>query len=138
MGSTATVPAMDVTVSSLVRRPVADVASHAIDVRTAAAWQPHVLGRRVPLGFEVVDYAPATHMTLRSEQGPVAFEATYTWEPTGTWTKVTLRQTGEAPVIGLAAPIFEKALTKAMAANLARLVEVLEAPAEASAGASED
>jgi hypothetical protein len=114
MGNTATVPAMDVTVSSIVRRPVADVAAHAIDVRSAAAWQPHVLGRRVPLGFEIAEYDAATHMTLRSEQGPVAFEATYTWEPT---------------MIGLAAPIFEKALAWAMANNLARLVEVLETPA---------
>jgi len=118
---------MDVSVSSLVRRSVADVAAHSIDVRTAADWQPHVLGRRVPLGFEVVDYDPASHIVLRSEQGPVAFEATYTWVPQGTWTRITLRQTGDAPGVGLAASLLERALAKAMAKNLARLVEVLEA-----------
>jgi hypothetical protein len=120
---------MDVSVSSLVRRSTADVAAHAIDVRTAAEWQPHVLGRRVPLGFEIVDYDPASHLVLRSVQGPVAFEATYSWVPQGTWTRVTLRQTGDAPGVGLAASLLEKALAKAMARNLARLVELLEAPA---------
>jgi hypothetical protein len=129
MSTAETLPAMDVSVSSLVRRPVADVAAHAIDVRTAAEWQPHVLGRRVPLGFEVVDYDPASHIVLRSEQGPVAFEATYSWLPQGTWTRVTLRQTGDAPGAGLAASILEKALMKAMTKNLARLVELLEQPA---------
>jgi len=119
---------MDVSVSSLIRRPMVEVAAHAIDVRTAAEWQPHVLGRRVPLGFEVMDYDPASHIVLRSEQGRVAFEATYSWVPQGTWTRLTLRQTGDAPGVGLAASILEKALAKAMAKNLTRLVELLEQP----------
>jgi hypothetical protein len=105
---------------------MADVAAHAIDPRTAEAWQPHVLGRRLPLGFQVAEYDAASHMVLRSAQGRVAFEATFTWEPKGTWTQVTLRQTGEAPGVGRAASILDKALARAMAKNLDRLVETLQ------------
>lgn len=126
MSSTVAAPAMDVTVSSLVRRPVADVARHAADPATAQAWLPHVLGRKLPLGFELVSFEPAVGMVLRSAQGPVALEATYTWEPTGSWTRLTLRQTGDAPIVGLAAPLIEKAAAKAMSRTLARLVELLE------------
>jgi hypothetical protein len=122
----AAAPVMDVSVSSLVRRPVADVARHAADPATAESWLPHVLGRRLPLGFELVSFEPAVGMVLRSAQGPVALEATYTWEPTGSWTRLTLRQTGDAPIVGLAAPLIEKAASKAMSRTLARLVELLE------------
>ncbi|MDO7868127.1 hypothetical protein [Nocardioides jiangxiensis] len=133
MSTTVAAPAMDVTVSSLVRRPVADVARHAADPATAEAWLPHVLGRKLPLGFDLVSFEPTHGMVLRSEQGPVALEATYTWEPTGAWTKLTLRQTGEAPLVGLAAPLIEKAAAKAMARTVARLVETLEVRQAASA-----
>lgn len=105
---------------------MSDVAAHAIDPRTSEAWQPHVLGRRVTLGFEVEEYDAASHLVLRSEQGRVVLEATYTWVPKGTWTQVTLRQTGEAPGVGLAASILEKALARAMVKNLDRLVETLQ------------
>jgi hypothetical protein len=85
-----------------------------------------VLGRTLPLGFELVSFEPAVGMVLRSEQGPVALEATYTWEPTGAWTQLTLRQTGDAPIVGLAAPLIEKAAAKAMSLTLARVVELIE------------
>lgn len=129
MSTTVAVPVMDVTVSSLVRRPVSDVARHAADPATAQTWLPHVLGRKLPLGFELASFEPASGMVLRSTQGPVALQATYTWEPAGTWTKVTLRQTGDAPVVGLAAPLIERAAAKAMSRTLARLVEALESRA---------
>lgn len=126
MSTTVEAPAMDVTVSSLVRRPVADVARHAADPATAEAWLPHVLGRKLPLGFELVSFEPAVGMVLRTGQGPVALEATYTWEPAGAWTRLTLRQTGDAPIVGLAAPLIEKAAAKAMARTLARVVDLIE------------
>lgn len=131
--STITAPVMDVTVTSLVRRPVAEVAQHAADPATSGDWLPQVFGRKLPLGFDLASFDPEHGMVLRSAQGPVALEATYTWEPTGTWTKVTLRQIGDAPVVGLAAPLIEKAAAKAMSRTLARLVETLETGAQATA-----
>ncbi len=128
--STIAAPVMDVTVTSLVRRPVAEVARHAADPLTADAWLPQVLGRKLPLGFDLASFDPSHGMVLRSTQGPVALEASYTWEPAGTWTRVTLRQIGDAPVVGLASPLIEKAAGRAMSRTLARLVDTLESSAQ--------
>lgn len=117
--------ALDVTASALVRRPVMDVAAHATDPETVQTWTPHVLGRRLPMGFEVVE-ATDGGLVLRTGGGPVAVEAVYSWEPVGTWTRLTLRSVGDAPGAGLAVPLIERAVQRAMSRDLARLTRSLE------------
>lgn len=122
-------PALDVTVHQLVRKPVAVVAAHAGSPVTTSQWFPHLLGRRVPLGFDVVEYDAEHGMVLRTGQGRIQLEATYTWEPAGTWTRVTLRTRGDAPKVGLAGSLLGRAAGKGMRNDLERLVTLIEATA---------
>jgi hypothetical protein len=129
MTTTTDATTLDVTVSALVRRPVSTVAAHAAHPETAASWLPHALGRRLPLGFSVVSYDADSTLVLRTGQGPFRLEATYSWEPNGTWTRLTLRSRGDAPRAGLAsmaAPLLHRAVTKAMERDMARLVGSIE------------
>lgn len=116
---------LDVTETTLVRRPVADVAAHATDLDSRLTWLPHVLGRRLPVPFEVVETAD-DGMVLRAGSGPFALEAVYTWAPRGTFTEVTLRSIGDAPGAGLAAPLVTSAVRRAMVRDLARLTGAIE------------
>lgn len=117
--------AVDVTETTLVRRPVADVARHATDLDTRLAWLPHLLGRRLPVPFEVVETAD-DGMVLRAGGGPFALEAIYTWAPRGTFTEITLRSIGDAPGAGLAAPLMTSPVRRGMARDLARLSAAIE------------
>lgn len=104
---------------------MADVAAHASGLDTRLARLPHVLGRRLPMGFEVVASAE-DGMVLRAGSGPVAVEAVYTWAPRGTYTEVTLRTIGDAPGAGLAVPLVTGTVRRAMARDLARLTSEIE------------
>lgn len=116
---------LDVTATALVRRPVTDVATHATDLDTRLAWLPHLLGRRLPVPFEVVETAD-NGMVFRAGSGPFALEAVYTWAPRGTYTEVTLRSIGDAPGAGLAASVMTSTVRRAMARDLARLTRTIE------------
>lgn len=117
--------AIDVSATTLVRRPVVAVAAHATDLDTRLTWLPHVLGRRLPVPFEVVETA-GNGMVLRTGSGALTLEAVYTWVPRGTFTEVTLRTIGAAPGAGLASSLIAGTVRRAMARDLTRLTAAVE------------
>jgi hypothetical protein len=142
---------VDVLTEILIERPRPEVAGFAEDPIKAPEWYvniraaewntppplrigsrlafvAHFLGRRLAYTYEVIDYAPAERLVMRTAEGPFPMETTYTWEtvPSGA-TRMTLRNRG-APrgFTRLAAPFMRIAMRKANQRDLARLKSLLE------------
>jgi hypothetical protein len=64
---------------------------------------------------------------MRTADGPFPMETTYTWEPVGEGTRMTLRNRGNPSGFqGLAAPLLATAMRRATTRDLARLKGILE------------
>ncbi len=89
----------------------------------------HFLGRRLAYTYEVVELEPQRRLVMRTADGPFPMETTYTWEATSDGgTRMTLRNRGNPSGFSrVAAPLMERAMSRATTKDLARLKEMLEA-----------
>lgn len=142
--------AVDVTVETVIDRPVGVVSAYAGDPTNAPEWYVNItsvhwqtpppvavgsrmdfvarfLGRRIAYTYEVAELVPGERLVMRTQQGPFPMETTYTWSPEGEGTRMTLTNRGEPT--GFAAvtrPLMEKAMRRATTKDLARLKDILE------------
>jgi uncharacterized protein YndB with AHSA1/START domain len=96
-------------------------------VGSGVAFVAHFLGRRMAYTYEIVQWDPGKRLVMRTAEGPFPMETTYTWEPLGTGTRMTLRNTGSPSGFGaVTAPLMAAAMRKANEKDLARLKSLLE------------
>src|SRR3954454_24129659 len=109
---------VDVVTETVIRRPVAEVATFAGDPGNAPDWYVNIdsvewrtppplgvgscmdfvarfLGRRLAYTYEVVSLVPNERLVMRTADGPFPMETTYTWEALAAGgTRMTLRNRG--------------------------------------------
>ena len=141
---------VDVTTSTVVARPLEEVAAYLVDAGHAPQWYANIvrvqpltpppytvgsrmtfearfLGRTLIYTYEITALDPASGLTMTTHEGPFPMTTVYGWEPAGDGTRVTLRNHGEPSGFGaVAAPVMAAALRRANKADLARLRAVLE------------
>jgi hypothetical protein len=141
---------VDISTSTVIRLPLADVASYACDPDNAPAWYANIqsvewetprplrigsrvafvarfLGRRLAYTYEIVELAPNERLVMRTAQGPFPMETTYTFEATVGGTRMTLRNRGEPSGFSrLVAPFLASAVRRANVKDLRLLCEILE------------
>jgi hypothetical protein len=141
--------AVDVTTEIVVARPCEEVAAYAGDPSNAPEWYANIdsvrwqtappvavgsrmdfvarfLGRTLAYTYEVVEHGPQ-RMVMRTAQGPFPMETTYTWQPEGAGTRMTLRNRGEpAGFASVTAPVMAAAMRRANRKDLVRLKRILE------------
>jgi len=141
--------AVDVTTEIVVARPCEEVAAYAGDPSNAPEWYANIdsvrwqtappvavgsrmdfvarfLGRTLAYTYEVVEHGPQ-RMVMRTAQGPFPMETTYTWQPEGAGTRMTLRNRGEpAGFAAVTAPVMAAAMRRANRKDLVRLKRMLE------------
>lgn len=142
--------AVDVSVETVIDRPVDEVAAYAGDPTNAPSWYVNIesvewrtshgvtvgarmdfvarfLGRRIAYTYEVTDLEPGERLVMQTAQGPFPMRTTYTWVRAGDGTRMVLRNDGEPSGFSkLAAPIMELAMRRAMTKDLAALKRILE------------
>ena len=142
---------VDVTVETVIRRPVDAVAAYATDPANAPEWYANIdsiewltdpkvetgakvaflarfLGRRLEYTYDLIEVVPGERLVMRTAQGPFPMETTYTWSPAGDGsTRMTLRNRGEpAGFSQLVAPFMARAVKRANQKDLAKLKSILE------------
>jgi uncharacterized protein YndB with AHSA1/START domain len=141
---------VDVTVETWIDRPVEEVAAFAGDPGNAPAWYANIdsvrwqtppplqvgsrmdfvarfLGRRIEYTYEVIELVPGERLVMSTAQGPFPMQTTYTWEPAGGGTRMTLRNNGSPSGFArITAPVMELAVRRATAKDLAALKRRLE------------
>jgi uncharacterized membrane protein len=141
--------AVDVSTEIVIARPCEEVAAYAGDPSNAPQWYANIasvrwqtpppvgvgsrldfvarfLGRTLAYTYEVVEHDPR-HLVMRTAQGPFPMETTYTWQPDGSGTRMTLRNRGEpAGFATVTAPVMAAAMRRANRKDLARLKQLLE------------
>jgi hypothetical protein len=77
--------------------------------------------------YEVVELVPGERLVMRTADGPYPMETTYTWEPSGDATLMTLRNRGMPGGFSkMAGPLMERAMRRATTRDLARLKRIME------------
>lgn len=141
---------VDVQVDTVIDRPVDVVSAYAGDPTNAPEWYANItsvewrtappvavgsemdfvarfLGRRIAYTYRVTELEPGVRLVMATAQGPFPMQTTYTWEPAGAGTLMTLRNTGEPSGFAkVAKPAMEAAMRRATTKDLARLKEILE------------
>ena len=141
---------VDVQVETTIARPVAEVAAYAGDPSNAPEWYANIasvewlteppvavgsemafvarfLGRTLSYTYRVTALVPGERLVMETAEGPFPMRTTYTWEPAGAGTRMTLRNTGSPAGFGrVAAPVMELAMRRATAKDLTRLKALLE------------
>ena len=143
---------VDVTVETVIDRPVAEVSAYAADPSHTPDWYANIrsvdwqtdppvrvgsrmdfvarfLGRELAYTYEVTELVPGERLVMRTAQGPFPMATTYTWTPVGEGaTRMTLSNTGEPSGFArVGAPVMERAMRRATSKDLARLKQLLEA-----------
>jgi uncharacterized membrane protein len=142
--------AVDVQVETVIARPVAEVAAYAGDPTNAPEWYANIrsvqwrteppvrvgsemdfvaqfLGRRLAYTYRVVELVEGERLVMETADGPFPMRTTYTWEPAGDGTRMTLRNTGTPTGFGkVSAPVMAAAMRRATTKDLARLKARLE------------
>jgi hypothetical protein len=86
------------------------------------------LGRRLAYTYRVVELVEGERLVMETADGPFPMRTTYTWEPAGDGTRMTLRNTGKPTGFGrVSAPVMAAAMRRATTKDLARLKALLEA-----------
>lgn len=143
---------VDVEVSTVISRPVAQVAAYAGDPGNAPEWYVNIrsvewrtdppvavgsrmdfvaqfLGKRLAYTYEVVELVPGERLVMRTADGPFPMQTTYTWSAVPQGTRMTMRNVGSPRGFGvLAAPVVKRAMHGAMSKDLRRLRRLLESP----------
>ena len=97
-------------------------------VGSVVAFVAKFLGRRLAYDYEFVKYEPGVTLVMRTQQGPFPMETTYTWQPSGDGTRMTLRNRGTPSGFGAVAALFmTPAMRRANNKDLAKLKAILEA-----------
>jgi uncharacterized protein YndB with AHSA1/START domain len=142
--------AVDVQCETTIPRPREEVAAYAADPDRTTSWYANIdrvewqtprpldmgsrltfvarfLGRTLTYTYEIVELVPGERLVMRTAQGPFPMETTYTWTDAGPGaTTMTLRNRGEpAGFAKLARPVMERAMRRAMTADLRRLRDLL-------------
>jgi hypothetical protein len=142
---------VDVTVETVIARPLADVAAYAGDPSNAPEWYANIesvqwrtppplavgsrldfvasfLGRRLAYTYEVIELVPGQRLVMSTAQGPFPMETTYEWTQLGpTSTLMRLGNRGEPGGFGrVAAPVIAAAVRRNTTKDLARLQRLLE------------
>lgn len=141
---------VDVTTSTEIARPRAEVAAFAADPGNAPRWYENIdsvrwetvppvavgsriafvarfLGRQLAYTYEVRDLVPDERLVMSTAEGPFPMETTYTWIDVGGGTRMTLRNRGEpAGLTKLASPAVAAAMRRANRKDLAQLKRLLE------------
>ena len=98
-----------------------------IGIGSRFAFVAHFLGRRLEYTYEVVEYIRDKRLVMRTSDGPFPMETTYEWEPTGTGTRMTLRNRGTpAGFSRIVAPFMSAAMRRANRKDLAALKALME------------
>jgi uncharacterized membrane protein len=142
--------AVDVTVETVIERPVEEVAPYAGDPSNAPEWYASIrsvqwqtpppvavgsrmefvaqfLGRRLAYTYEVTELEVGERLVMRTAQGPFPMETTYEWSPVGGGTLMRLRNRGEPAGFGrMVAPMMASAVRRNTTKDLARLMQLLE------------
>jgi hypothetical protein len=143
--------AVDITTSTVIDRPVADVAAYAADPSNAPEWYANIasvewitppplqvgskvafvarfLGRRLEYTYEFIELT-GERLVMQTAQGPFPMETTYIWAPEGgRATRMTLRNRGApAGFATMVAPFMSAAIRRANRKDLANLKSILEA-----------
>jgi uncharacterized membrane protein len=143
---------VDVTVSTVIERPIAAVAAYAGDPSNAPDWYRRIsaaewrtdppitlgsrvtfrarfLGRDLVYTYEITEYEPGERVAMQTSEGPFPMHTTYTWRAVGDRvTHMTLRNHGEPSGLSkFAAPLMAMAMKRAMTQDLGDLKRRLEA-----------
>lgn len=143
--------AVNVSTSTVINRPISEVAAFATDPDNATTWYdniksvewetepPYRVGSRVAFGakmlgrpiaytYEVKELVPGSKLVMRTSDGPFPMETTYQWQSLGeNSTRMTIRNRGKPPGIGnIISPLMGMAVKRANKKDLARLKEILE------------
>jgi uncharacterized membrane protein len=141
--------AVDLQTEVVIDRPAAEVAGYAGDPTNAPRWYRNIesvewqtpppiavgsrmafvarfLGRRLAYTYEVSELVPERRLVMRTAEGPLPMETTYTWEPLdANRTRMTLRNRGGSyPIIP--ASIQRAAIRRATQRDLLALKQFLE------------
>jgi hypothetical protein len=148
--------AVDITVETIIARPLAEVAAYAGDPSNAPDWYANIrsvewrteppmtvgsqmdfvatfLGRRLAYTYEVVGLVENEQLVMRTAQGPFPMETTYEWSAEGPGaTRMRLRNRGQPSGFSrIAAPALAAAVRRNTTKDLARLKQILEGSASA-------
>ncbi len=140
----------DVQVETTIARPRSEVAGYVTDWRNDREWigalrdvrlvtagpvgvgsrvarVASFLGRRIEYVNEVVELEPDRRLVMRSVKAPFPMTVTYEFEDADGGTRVRIRNQGDASgFYRVAGPLLGAAVRKGVAADLARLKELLE------------
>jgi uncharacterized membrane protein len=137
----------------LIDRPVADVFAFLSNLNNLPRWQNmirevkpandkasglgaaftakgEVMGRSIDGTLEVVEYEPGVRFGYKAKMGPAGIQASVTFKPAGTGTKLSLSANAEpAGIFKLAEGALQGQLKSQMEKNLANLKTLLESGA---------
>jgi uncharacterized membrane protein len=118
-------------------RSVEWITSPPVQRGSRMAFVAHFLGRVLRYTYEVTEYEAGRRLVMRTSEGPVPMETTYTWTESGAGrTRMTLRNRGEAKGFGaVVSPLLGLAMRRANRHDLRRLKRRLEEAAGREAGA---
>jgi carbon monoxide dehydrogenase subunit G len=146
---------IDVTTSTTIRRPVAEVAAYAMDVERERDWiagikeskkitpgplskgtqverVAYFMGKRVDYILEIIDYQPGRMLDMQSVKAPFPMRVTYAFEPASDGTRASIRIRGG--MTGLIAWLTRPMISMMVRRNIAKDIKRLKANLESNTG----